>query len=118
MQAQLRADLKTAILARDRVTVSALRSALAAIGNAEAGPLDGALADLFGSEHIAGASLGVGSTDMPRGYLTDSDVRAIVEREVAERTTAAAEYERLGRPELAEPLRAEAVVLTRYLSPT
>ncbi|GAA5031790.1 hypothetical protein GCM10023317_82610 [Actinopolymorpha pittospori] len=40
MRASLRDDLTAAIKARDRVAITALRSALAAIDNAEAVPVD------------------------------------------------------------------------------
>jgi uncharacterized protein len=111
MQAQMRADLKSAMKARDRTAVAALRTTLAAIANAEALPADDPAARLFAGEHVTGA----GATEQPRRLLTDADVRAVVEREIHDRTTAAASYDELGRADLADPLRAEADVLTRYL---
>lgn len=116
MRATLRADLTTALKARDPVAVAALRSALAAIENAEAVPLDrGAGGGPVGNEHVAGAALGVGAAEAERRHLTDADLRAIVEREVRERLAAAQEYERGGRGDVAERLRAEVEVLGRYL---
>ncbi|MEY7971704.1 GatB/YqeY domain-containing protein [Saccharomonospora xinjiangensis] len=125
MRAALRQHLTTALKARDRVALAALRSALGAIDNAEAVPIDSAPIDSapidsapvagLGGEHVAGAASGVGATEMTRRELTDAQLREIVENEIRERTAAADEYERLGRADHAERLRAEAEVLTRHL---
>ncbi|MGW4489070.1 GatB/YqeY domain-containing protein [Amycolatopsis sp. NPDC004368] len=115
MRASLRAGLKTALKNRDRVATTALRAALAAIDNAEAVPVDQPLSTASGTEHVVGAALGVGAAEAARRELSDADVRAIVENEVVERATAAAEYAGLGRAEAAERLQAEAEVLTSYL---
>ncbi|OZM74810.1 hypothetical protein CFN78_00885 [Amycolatopsis antarctica] len=116
MRTTMRQDLTTALKARDRVAVAALRSALAAIENAEAPPAE--TADRSGEGgHVAGASAGVGSTEVERLPLTESELRAVVEAEVRERSAAAAEYTRLGQADAAERLRAEAEVLNRYLHP-
>ncbi|WP_028921780.1 GatB/YqeY domain-containing protein [Pseudonocardia acaciae] len=116
MRASLRTDLTAALKTRDRVAVTALRSALAAIENAEALPSDGRLDTSTGSEHVAGAAAGLGAAEAGRRRLTDADLRSIVENEVRERSAAAREYERLGRDDQAERLRAEAEVLARYLT--
>ncbi len=50
-----------------------------------------------------------------RRDLTEAELRSVVENEVQQRTAAADEYERLGRAEAAERLRAEAAVLNRHL---
>jgi uncharacterized protein len=109
----MRADLKAAMKARDRVTVAALRSALAAIENAEAPP---APEPVIGDAAIAGAALGVGATEAERRTLTDADLTSILDNEVRERATAAEEYDRLGHTDEATRLRAEADILSRYLS--
>ncbi|MEU4801542.1 GatB/YqeY domain-containing protein [Actinosynnema sp. NPDC023587] len=116
MRADLRDDLKAALKSRDRVAVTALRSALAAIDNAEAVPAGTSPTHVTGNEHVAGAASGLGAAEAERRHLTEADLRSIVEEEVRERTAAATEYERLGRTEDAERLRAEAAVLDRYLS--
>jgi uncharacterized protein YqeY len=128
MRASLRADLTAALKARDRVAITALRSALAAIDNAEAvpveQPLDSAALDSLaldgaaGDEHVAGAATGVGAAEAERHHLTEADVRAIVANEVRERSVAALEYEQLGRNDVAERLRSEAEVLSRHLRST
>lgn len=115
MRTSLRRDLKAALKARDRVSITALRSALAAIENAEALPADH-LRRTTENEHVAGAAAGVGATEAERRQLTDTELHAIVEKEAHDRAAAAGEYERLGRHDRAESLRSEADVLNRYLS--
>lgn len=77
----LRTRLRTALLearrARDAETVSTLRTALAALENAEAVPTEvtaGALED---------APLGVGATEAARRVLSDDDERAVLDAEIA-----------------------------------
>lgn len=114
MRAQLSAALVEAMKARDSVAITALRSALAAIDNAEA--VDVARAPQPGvTPHLAGSVLGVRAADVPRRSRTEAEVQARVRAEVDERLTAAADYERMGRAEPAERLRAEADVLRRHL---
>ncbi len=92
------------------VAASALRSALAAIGNAEAvlprpgpGPA--------GSAHVAGAVEGLGAGEAERRVLTEADLGEIVQAEITERRAAAGQYEQAGRSDRAERLRREADVL-------
>lgn len=115
MRSRLRADLTTALKARDRVAVTALRSALSAIENAEAIPVDDSAPSISGTEHVAGA-VGLGAAEAARRELTDADVLAVLLDEVAQRVTAADEYARLDRTDAADRLRAEAAVLDRYLT--
>lgn len=114
MRATLRRDLTAALKARDPIAITALRSALAAIDNAEA-PADQPGPTTVESEHIAG-SVGQGAAEVERRQLTEPDLRAIVEAEVHERSVAASGYEQVGRSDLAQRLRSEADVLSRYLS--
>jgi len=121
MRASLRSDLTAALKARNRVAIAALRSALSAIENAEAVPIDQPMnnaAEVTGNEHVAGAVIGLGAAEVERRHLTDADLRSIVENEVRERLVAAEEYEKSSRNDVAERLRAEAEVLRRYLTPT
>jgi len=115
MRTTLRRDLTAALKARDRVAVAALRSAIAALENAEAVPTDQAIDTAAGTDRVAGAPVGLGVTEADRRDLTESDERSILAAEVRERTTAAEEYEQLGRTDQATRLRAEADVLRRYL---
>jgi uncharacterized protein YqeY len=117
VRTNLRDGLKAALKSRDRTAIAALRSALAAIDNAEAIPVSQSVDTTIGNEHVAGAALGLGAAEAPRRNLTEADLRSIVENEIQERTAAAAEYEGLGRTEHAEQLRAEAAVLRRHLEP-
>jgi uncharacterized protein len=124
MRTGMRSDLAAALKARDRTAVTALRSALAAIDNAEAvsadhpspGGAENAPAT-GGNAHIAGSVSGLGAAEMQRRHLTDADLRSIVEQEVQERLAAAAGYEQAGRHDRAELLRAEAEVLRPHLHP-
>ncbi len=107
----LSAALPVAMRARDRVAVAALRSALAAVANAEAVPIDGAPA--AGAVELA--RVGVGAADAPRRVLTEADVRRIVRAEVDERADAARVMAGAGRPDEADRLQAEAAVLRTHL---
>ena len=115
-ETSLRQRLRTALVAamkeRDRVAVTALRSALAAIDNAEAVDIT---AVASGSLAIESSPVGIGGAEAGRRALSGEDIAQIVRSEVADREAAALEYDRAGRPERAEALRAEARVLSSYL---
>ena len=111
---RLRGDLTAALKARDSVTVAALRSALTALDNA--GAVDVPASSVEGTEHFAGATAGVGSTDIARRELTEDDVREILRSLIEEHSRAAGEYARIGRDDIAERLRREADVLAAYLA--
>lgn len=115
LRARLRADLTAAMKARERTAVSALRTALAAVDNAEAvrAP-EGAVTAT--SEHVAGARQGVGSTEAARRELSAADLADLLRAQVDERREEAARYAALGRDGAAERLRAEADVLAVYLA--
>ncbi|MGW4241591.1 hypothetical protein [Nocardia sp. NPDC004722] len=113
LRERLRAALPVAMKARDRAATAALRSALAAIDNAEA---------VDGSEVRAGAiensPVGLGSAEVARRHLSESDIDAIVRTEIADRLTAAEQYD--SHPtgtDRATTLRAEAAALTTHLDP-
>ncbi|WP_067711598.1 hypothetical protein [Nocardia yamanashiensis] len=108
---RLRTAVPVAMKARDRTATAALRSALAAIDNAEA---------VDGSDVQAGAiessAVGLGAAERERRILTEADIEAIVRAEIADRLTAASEYDGLsGGAERAASLRAEAAALTAQL---
>ena len=88
---QLRADLTTAIKARDELRSSTLRMALTAVTN----------------EEVAGKSA--------RTLSRDHDVVAVLGREAKKRREAATAYDDAGRAELADRERAELGVLEGYL---
>jgi hypothetical protein len=107
---RLRAALNEALRRRDTTAVSALRSALSAISNAEAigppPPVTGA-----GGPHIAGAVPGLGAGEAGRRALSAAEVDQIIQAEISERLLAAGDYERSGHPGRAQRLRSEAGVL-------
>jgi uncharacterized protein YqeY len=112
LRRRLRNALVAAMKERDRVAVTALRSTLAAIDNAEA--VD-TTAVAGGSLTIESSPVGIDVTEAERRALSDEDIAQIVRSEVADREAAALEYDRARRPERAEALRAEAQVLSSYL---
>lgn len=116
LRVRLRASLTRSIKRRNAVAVTALRSALAAIDNAEA--VDAPPARTAGGSPIAGAVQGLGAGEAPRRHLSDADIAEIVRAEVAQRQAAAAEYDRLGRGETSTRLRAEAAALVEHLDPS
>ena len=90
LKARLRADLTTAMKARDTVTTGVLRMALAAVGN----------------EEVAGSQA---------RELSDDEVLRVLTREVRKRKEAAEAFQGAGRPEQAAGELAEADVLAAYL---
>lgn len=103
---------------RDAVAISALRSALAAIENAEAVDAAQASPPAVVDSDIAGSAGGLWAAEIERRSLTDAQVEEIVRAEVTERLAAADDYERLGHREHAERLRNEADVLSRHVPGT
>jgi uncharacterized protein len=113
LRIRLSAALKDAMRARDQVAAAALRSALGAIGNAEAVPADQTAAvPGAGGPHFAGAVAGLGAAEMARRQLTPADLEAIMRTEISERERAADEYAANGFADQAERLRREASVLS------
>ncbi|GHF40981.1 hypothetical protein GCM10010359_49500 [Streptomyces morookaense] len=108
----MRQALPEAMRARDKVTVRVLRSALAALDNAEAVPV--AESELRGSalEH---SPIGAGATEAVRCELSEGRVAEIVRAEAEERLDAAAELTAAVHADRATELRAEAAVLFRFL---
>jgi uncharacterized protein YqeY len=122
---RLQVALRAALRQRDMVAASALRSALAAIGNAEAvGVAEAAAADAGGgaraagacSEHVAGAVAGLGAAEVARRELSEAELARIVAAEVADRVAAADGYEQAGHADRADYLRREADVLRAAVS--
>jgi uncharacterized protein YqeY len=106
----LRASLLSARKERDAVRVSALRSALSAIDNAETPdgtvPSAGALSE---------SAVGPGSAEVARRVLSDAEIRALLTAEVDERRAAAEQLAANGADERASTVRAEAAVLINLL---
>jgi uncharacterized protein YqeY len=110
---RLRRDLRAAMKEGRRDAVSALRTLIAAIDNAEAAR-PGTESPRSAGGVIAHSSPGVGSTEVPRRLLTAEDVRAIVDDLVDEYDTQAAQYSSMRRQDAAERLRRAADVLRAY----
>nr|WP_200948471.1 MULTISPECIES: hypothetical protein [unclassified Kitasatospora] len=99
--------------ARDKVATSALRSALAAIENAEAVDVPaGAVGSELAIERIP---VGLGAAEAERRVLTEARIEQIVRAEITDRESAAAGYDRTGPAERASLLRAEIAVLSRQV---
>jgi uncharacterized protein YqeY len=111
MHETMRAALRDAMKARDKVAVTALRSVLAALDNATA---VNATLPAVEHEHIAGSAGGLGAGEVARAELTAAQTRAVLAREIEERQAAALDYDRAGQAETAARLRAEADVLAAF----
>jgi uncharacterized protein YqeY len=99
LRARLSADLLVAMKARDKSTIDTLRCLLAAVDNA--GAQD---PKVFGS-----------SVEVPRKPLTRGELQALMQAEVTSRSAAVIEYERRGRHQETARLRAELVIISRYV---
>lgn len=109
----MRADLGVAMKARNSRAISALRTAIAAIDNAES--VDSTAATAPTSAHIAGATIGLGTAEVPRRSLSPAQVHAILLAQIDDRSAEADRYETLGQIEAAEGLRGEAQIIAAYL---
>lgn len=103
--------LSRAPKSRDAIAVSALRSALGAIGNAGAPDAGAAVPATTSGPHFAGAAAGLGAGETPRRRLGGAHVDAIVRAEISERQAAAREYEQAGHAGRAARLCSEAQAL-------
>ena len=90
LKERLRADLTTAMKARDELRTATLRMVLAAVS----------------AEEVAGKEA---------RELTDEEVQAVLRREAKKRREAAEAFTQGGRTESAERERAEGVILDAYL---
>lgn len=90
LKARLRADLNTAMKARDELTTATLRMSLTAIT----------------TEEVSGKAA---------RELSDGDVLRVLGREAKKLREAAEAFDAAGRSELADRERAEGAVLDRYL---
>lgn len=102
---RLRAALREALWTRDSAALTALRSALAALDNAEA-------ADVA---EPAAPAVGVRAAEADRRELAPEEEARIVQAEIDERVFAAEKYEAAGQPDRAVRLRTEARILSGCL---
>ena len=110
---ELRRRLLTARKQRDSVSVSALRTTLSAIDNAET---PDAVPTAGSAGPVAGAVEGLGAAEVPRKRLADTELRAVVQAEVDERLAAADEMAAGGYPERAAALHTEAAIIVDLLA--
>ena len=89
---ELRESLKTAMKAKDAVTLTTIRSIMTACTN----------------ELVA-----TGKT--PQDQLDDAGILAVIKRLAKQRKESIVQYEAANRPELAEPEKLELAVLEAYL---
>ncbi|PWJ25197.1 hypothetical protein ATK17_1311 [Branchiibius hedensis] len=109
---RLRAQLRTAMNARDRDLVAALRSTLSAIDNASS---EGVEAPRAGA--IEASAAGAGAAEAPRRELTEEDIEALVRSEIAEREAAAVALETAGQTERAGVMREVTARLVAAIRP-
>jgi hypothetical protein len=98
---------------RHATRVSALRSALSAIDNAETP--DDARVDAPLSATIAGGVVGLGAAEVAQRELSDAQIRYLLQGEIDERLTAVLDFTSVGHTERAATLQAEAAVLSDLL---
>src|SRR5215467_3790707 len=106
----LKAALLAAMKRRDRLAVSTYRTALAAISNAEAVPLE----DGNGTGAVEAITVGVGQSEAQRRILTTPQLIEIVRGEIAERQSAADSLAS-AHPDRARQLRYEAGLLSEII---
>ena len=114
-RARLREALTVAMKSRDRVAVSAYRSALGAIDNAEAADESQAPREQHGV--IAGGVEGLGAGEVRRRALTGAEAARVLRREIEDREANARAFEHLGHDDRAGVLRAEAASIAAVLGP-
>ena len=117
LRTPLRRQLSAAVREHDRPAVSALRSALAVLDNAEA-VRPGADFQPEVSQHVAGGVAGVGAAEVELRVLDVESQRALVRAEIESSLTAATTYQQHGQSTRAAALRMGADVLAAVLNST
>ena len=119
---RLQVALRAAMKERDTVAMSALRSALGAIANAEAVPLPeasvGRPGPPSGNVPIAGSVAGLAGAEIGRRVLTEDEAAGIAAAEAADRRAAARDYQAAGHTDRAGRLRREAQAIEAALDIT
>jgi uncharacterized protein len=109
MKARLRIDLRAAMKEGRTNEARLIRALVAAIDNAEAPPLR---ADPQATNQHRFHD---GSAEVERLSLDSAQVRALLVAEIQERERAAAEMNRINRPDRADALHAETLLVGRYV---
>lgn len=109
MKTQLRTDLRAAMKEGRTNEAKLLRTLIAAIDNAEAPPIN--------TNHQTTEQLQFHnrSAEIERLTLTSAQVRKVLVAELEERERAAAELIQVNRPEHADTLRSEALIIKSYI---
>jgi uncharacterized protein YqeY len=100
LRARPSADPRTAMKSRDKVSVDTLRCLLSVLDNAGA----------------QDPKVFAASTEVPRRSLTEDEVQALMRAQVTSRRAAVIDDERVGRHQDAARLRAELVLISRYVA--
>lgn len=108
----LRNDLTHALKARQPHVVSAMRSAISAIDNAEAVQLD---SDSIPARNINPIGGSFGSGEVTRRTISTDEIRKILRAEADERIAQAGTYRSLGRLDDADRLVQEAAAIRHHL---
>jgi len=112
VRSRLQADLRDALKARDRTRTSVIRTALAALANAEAVEAQ-PVADR--SVHPHGAD-GLYAAEVERHALTDEETRRVLGEVRDDLLRSADELAELARAPQAEELRTQADILATYFA--
>ncbi len=106
---RMQADLLVARKARDAPTITALRTTIAAIANAEAPPMPEMRATGSAAEPIVGRLV-----EHAPLVLDAADLDRILHDEIADRRDTIEQYRRHGREPEADRLEAEIAIIERY----
>jgi len=112
VRGRLRADLREAMKARDRIRTSVIRNSLAALADAEAVEAQ-PVADL--PVHPQGAD-GLYAAEVERRALTENEIRRVLGEVHNDLLESADELAGLARNPQAEELRTQADILGAYLA--
>jgi hypothetical protein len=114
----LQQALTDALRQRDRPVAAAIRTALAAIANAEAVPVPVDLppTGAVSSPHVAGSAAGLAANEVPRRHLTQDEALAIVAQEHAGLLAHVARLRQQCRPDDADAARRAAATLGSVLA--
>jgi uncharacterized protein len=113
IKSRLSIDLKSAMKDRNAVAIKAIRSLMSAIDNAGAVSVE-APKIMPMSGGIAGATAGLGSTEIPRRDLSAEDIKQIIRKEIDEMAKAIESINDHSRPETVQ-LERQIDLLRGYL---
>lgn len=116
LRVRMRIDLTAAMKARQPQVVAALRSALAALDNAEAVAAPESSSAV--ATHVAGAAAGVGATEEARRDLSWTQVQSVLTAQIEEYTEAADYCDGSSQPDSSAELRTRAAALAPYRDET